>query len=194
MINLEKRVQTDSNTTTEDYINGIVVLCKELVDPLKTYLEEEGRFHGIMIKYMEDINKALANILKTGLDKKILYLYKPAIIIEFNKLVRRHVSKADSLICILHKILQLIVEYEDNKKLKKFYKIISRIYNNIKNNAKKSSLFFLISSIRKYMILGLVGKYEMNKIQLLKPKVEKTKLDKNITEINISSEITEIEF
>ncbi len=174
--NIFKRTQTDLIITEEDYITGFLYVLCYLINELKKLLEKENRFFGIVISYMNSIEEAYKKILP-NIDEdseiiyqKIFYLHKPTIIKEYRKLCRRHVTKADSMISVIKKILDILSEYQDHeyhKEIKTLNKVITKLYDNIKNSGKKSKMTYLVQSFKKFIELGQVGKKCLNKFSIL---------------------------
>ena len=168
---LTGRIATDLTISEEyTYVDGLMYTLKTMMPELERYLSEEGRYFGVMIPYINTINGSFKTLFTPELLKeeeiyqRITFLYKPILIKEFKKLGGKRVSKADRLITIFHKVLNVILETEDypgNKEVKNINKIITKLFNNIRNTSKNSSLYSLVNFIRKYKELGYIGKYPM---------------------------------
>ena len=101
---------------------------------------------------------------------RVLYLFKPNIMREYKKLRRRHVSEADCVIAIIKKILDIIIQDNDNpyyKNIKSLQKLITKLYDNIRNNGKSASMYSLVSNIKNYMNSGVVGKYPLTHFSVI---------------------------
>jgi len=169
-LNLERRVQKDLVVSDDLYLEGLFDIVQWLLCDLESYIKDENRFFGIMPIYFRDIKKSVSSFNQDCTEDecniygKIFYLFKPIIIKEFVKLRLRRLSNADCLIVMIKRILDLL-EDEGNKreslKLKDFQgvnAIITKMFDRIKNNNKKSTLKTLIDSFRTYIDLGSVGR------------------------------------
>lgn len=202
---LTKRIQNDLYVPQFTYLYGLLDIIQFLCTDLKRLLEDEGRYFGIMPIYMNRLEKTFevlnANDTPEDLNNysRILYLFKPLIGKEYKKLRQRKVTRADCVITIIKKILEIVLEDHDfpnYKEVKRMYKIFLKLFNNIKNMGKNYSLFKLSENIKKYLNMGQVGKYTTlqysiineenqtikNKEILTKPKVklEETKEIKKV--------------
>jgi hypothetical protein len=165
---LTKRIQDDLYVPQFTYLYGLLDIIQFLCIDLKKLLEDEGRYFGIMPIYIKRIERFFEIINKDDtsddLNKyaRILYLFKPLINREYKKLRQRKVTRADCVIVIVKKILEIVLEDSDfpsYKEVKKIYKIFVKLFNNIKNSGKNYSLFKLSENMKKYLNSGQVGKY-----------------------------------
>ena len=185
------RISTEESIKEEyTYIDGLMYVGKILIEELKILLEDEGRNFGIMISYFSSIDSALTKLFtdemmeNEEIYQKILFLYKPLIMREYRKLGGRKLSKADRVIVILYKLFEVLYEIEDypgHKELGTIRKIITKLYNNIRNTSKKSALYHLINSVRKYKDLGYIGKSPLKSFSI---KQEEQGREKTILEDN----------
>jgi len=195
---LTKRIQENLYIPQFTYLYGLLDIVQFLCTDLKISLEEEKRYFGIMPIYMDRIEKFFEILNKHDTSKdlenyaRILYLFKPLIGKEYKKLRQRKVTKADCIITIIKKIIEIVLEDSDFphiKIVKKMYKIFTRLFNNIKNSGKNYSLFRLSENIKKYLKSGQAGKYLVLQYSIIKE--ENKSLKKEIlTEPKIKLEET----
>jgi hypothetical protein len=162
-------------------------------------LNEESRYFGIIPIYMSRIERIfeILNENDTSEDlesyARILYLFKPLIGKEYKKLRQRKVTRADCIITIVKKIIEIVLEDPDfphHKEVKKMYKIFVRLFNNIKNSGKNYSLFKLSENIKKYLNSGQVGKYATLQYSIIKEENQLIKNKEILTEPKIKMEET----
>ena len=155
------------------YASGLLRLSQYLFVDLSDLLEAEGRRFGIVISYLDSVYNTCKRIDITPdeeTNEKIIYLYKPIVISEFKKLCRKHVSRADSVIVILKKILEAIDSIENTeypKETKTLLKIVTKLYDNIRNKAKLYPLPQLTLALEEFIGQGVVGKYGVDKFSIL---------------------------
>ena len=102
--------------------------------------------------------------------EKIIYLFKPLIISEYKRLIKKHLSKADSVITLLRKLLEIIegvTDFPYQKEIESLKKIVDKLWDNIRNKSKLVNLDFLEETITDYMEEGVVGKYGAEKFSIL---------------------------
>ena len=163
------------------YASGLLRLSQYLFVDLSDLLESEGRRFGIVISYLDSVYHTCQRTdisYDEETNKKIIYLYKPIIISEFKKLCRKHVSRADSVIVILKKLLETIDGIENTeypKEIKTLLKIVTKLYDNIRNKAKLYSLPILTTALHDFMGQGIVGKYQVDKFSILEEEEKRTK-------------------
>lgn len=153
-----------------DYLRGLLHIVYFLFNDLEKMLFIEGRYFGITVVYMRIVRNAYRRINENNTQEdldnfgRILYLFKPSIMREYRKMRRRHVSEADCVISIIKKILDVLIQDKDNvyyKNIKPLHKLITKLYDNIRNNGKLSSMYSLVSNMKSYINSGIVGKYPL---------------------------------
>ena len=155
------------------YASGLLRLSQYLFVDLSDLLETEGRRFGIVISYLDSVYHTCERTDISHDEEtngKIIYLYKPIVISEFKKLCRKHVSRADSVIVILKKILEAIDSIENTeypKETKTLLKIVTKLYDNIRNKAKLYPLPQLTLALEEFIGQGIVGKYGVDKFSIL---------------------------
>jgi hypothetical protein len=143
-----------------------------LVD-LNDLLEKEGRRFGIVISYLDSIYQECQKMVLDNDDptsERIIYLFKPLIITEHRRLVKKHLSKADSVITLIQKLLEIIQDVQDfpyQKEITSLKKIVDKLWDNIRNKAKYTNLDFLEETIKDFMEEGVIGKYAAEKFSIL---------------------------
>lgn len=181
----ENRISDERINEEYTYLDGLMYIVKVLVGELDTLLIDENRHFGIMISYLGSINQAFGRLFNEEtleneqIYQKIMFLYKPIIIKEYKKLCRRKVSRADSIIVIVHKILELVNESDDypgKKELRTIHKVICKVFDNIRNNSKKSSLYSMVNMIRIYKDCGYIGKSPLRTISIAEEEKGKEKI------------------
>lgn len=204
MKNINKRIDT-SITINEDLFHcGLLDATDFLCSSLKIFLENEGRYLGIVKSYISSLDLAyekfneFLNENESDIYGRILYLIKPIILKEFGRLKSKKLSEGDCVILIIKKIVSIIEESESfshNKELRTISKIINRFYNNIKNKNKKDVMFNFTNQIKTLRNKGCIGKYLLDKLDLTQLKREKGILtEENSLLVNEESSISEVEW
>lgn len=181
---IEKRILPNITISEEVYIGGLMDITSFLCSELTQFLIEENRFFGISKSYMKSINDALTKIGEDNTEEdidiygKILFLYKPLILKEFNKLKSKSISSGDSTIIIIKKIIDIVTghEYKHNREVRTIRKIITKFFDNIKHKRKNDPLYNFANTIKTYMDSGTIGKFNLDHITLKPTKIEKEEL------------------
>lgn len=193
---IEKRILPDVTVSEEVYIGGLLDVTGFLCSELMQFLIEEDRYFGISKSYMNSINDALTKINEDVTDEdldiyeKILFLYKPLIIKEFNRLKSKSISSGDSTIILIKKIIEIITghEYKHNREIRTIRKIINKFFDNIKHKRKTDPMYNFANTIKTYMESGTIGKFNLDHISLKPTKVEKEELVGSGVRINEESD------
>lgn len=158
-----------------------VLYAKSLLDvvdfistELKTQLESEGRFKGVMLFYNERIKGTLSKIIGEVSDSDVdffgrtLYLLRVILRREHTRLVRKGLSSADSTICIIRKIIKIVRDFSITgmEELIIVEEILDKVWGNIRRNSKKDSLFSFSNLIRNCISERYVGKYSMDSFEI----------------------------
>lgn len=184
---LNKRINYNIAVPNYDYFLGIVPLLEFLINDLEKFLDREGRYYGIMVTYIHKTREILKNIrpdLEESDDtiwKRVVFLYKPIILREYKKFLRRKITKADAIICIVRKILEVILTYAEDDMFEKFnniYIIFNKMYVNIKNKGKEYSLPLLSSVVDGSIGEGLVGLHKLDKFSIVEEENKRRAKDK----------------
>lgn len=185
---LSGRIDPDLTISKTTYLGGLVDIVDFLLTELRSLMENEGRFMGIVKSYFHSISEAYTKINENYSEEKeteygkILYLLKPSIRKEYFWLVKtKNLSKADADIVIINKLLEIIISdctgYEYKKEIKTVAKVIKRLFDNIKNKGKESPMFNFCDLVRYCINSGVAGKYSSDKLSL--SELEKTPLLKS---------------
>ena len=167
---LERRIQGDLIISEENYISGFFDITQWLIMDLETFMKDENRFFGIMPVYFERFKEYYSEFNKgcteTDCDiyGRIMYLFKPILIYEYKKLEQRRLSRADRVVVIMKRILDMIEDLPESQNhpkidpIKQTNEIITKIYDRIRNNGKQLDLRFMINTMRSYFEKGIIGK------------------------------------
>ena len=199
---LDRRIQRDLVISEELYISGLIDITQWLALDLEYFLKEENRFFGIMISYFKTIKDNYI-IFNTGCTEedcdiygKIMYLFKPIILFEYRKLEQRRLSKADRLIVMIKRILDLLEPIAEDKChiktdcIKNINEVITKMYDRIKNNGKLLDLKYMTRTMKYYMEEGLVGKICVDEFGIQDEINKRANNSQPISENNIMMEET----
>lgn len=190
--NLERRLQKEL-ISESSCIDGLVDISQCLFAELRTYLEEENRSFGIVTSYIKSLRSAYKDFnddfqTEESMETlgKTIYLYKPLIIGDFKKLCQKRLSKADSIITLMKRITDVILEISGNnynhlREVRTINKIITKLFDNIRNNGKNIKLNLLVDSIKKYTTFGQTGKYSVDEINFKKEEIKKSEKTSNFS-------------
>ena len=182
MKNINKRIDSNIAVSENVFLSGLIDVTDFLCSSLKVFLEKEGRYLGIVKSYINSLDAAYENFNEDLVDEdyeffgKILYLVKPIILREFSRLRSKKLSEGDCVILIIKKLTDIILEYPDfshKKTAKTVRKIINSFYENIKNRNKKDSMYVFSNYIKNFKSSGSIGKYTLDKLDLVCEKKEK---------------------
>ena len=197
-INLIDRIQTGEYISESMYASGLMRLAQYLFVDLSDLLEQEGRRFGIVLSYLDSVYCTCQKINISDTDeisRKIIYLLKPLVIIEFKKLTRKKVSRADAVIVIIKKILEIIQQLETfpyQRETGSLLKIIQKLFDNIRNKAKFYELPILVKHLEEFIGEGVVGKYELEKFSILDEEGKKIKMPMVGSGVRINTEHSKI--
>ena len=181
-----------------DYLRGLLHIVSFLFNDLEKLLFIEGRYFGITVVYMGIVRSSYRRLKLNDTSEdndnfgRILYLFKPQIMKEYKKLRRRRVSEADCVIAIIKKFLDIIIgESKDDpnyRSIKNLHKLITKLFDNIRNGGKNSNMYVLVSNIRNYMNSGIVGKYSLTHFSIIdeERKKERNKSSNEIERVKIN--------
>lgn len=198
----DKRIQKDQAIPDTVYATGLLRLLQFLFCDMNDFLEKEGRRFGIVLSYLNSIYQTYQKInFQEDLEiyNRILFLYRPVVLREYKRLCKRKVSEADSVIVIAKNILDLILEipeYQYNKEARTLEKIITKLFDNIRNKSKNIELGLLMGLLRRYIEIGAIGKYSLDHISLQEEEIKKIRTPLEGSGIRLDEEsdnkITEI--
>lgn len=152
--------------TIEQYQCGIIDICDSLVTDLLKFLKDEGRYKFRMIGYMKKITDYFESFYDIQTDEeietyeRILYLIHKSINHDYRRLRVRKLSPADSVICIINKLLEYIPGAEEPKS------IFQMFFDNIKNKGKLDKLTKTDTFLKEAMEEGKIGKLRLSDINL----------------------------
>ena len=165
-----------------------MIVCNPLRTELINFLTDEGRYYGKVKSFINNIRDALADIVNNTtpeeLDKyeRVLGIIKGTLYKEFRRLGRRRLSPADRTIVLFNKLLDLIDEipsddFRYERGIRTMKKVITKLYDNIRNPGKKDSLFALTELIQSSVSSEKWYKFRINTLDLYhvehpKPKVK----------------------
>lgn len=198
----EKRILKDFYLSDVEYADCLFRGIQYLILDLNKYLEQENRRFGIVISYLNSIYQAYKRTDFTGIEEnsnRVLYLLKPLILKEFRSLHKLQISNADCVIILLKKFLEIILSVENykyNKEARTVYKIIEKLFNNIRNRSKNSDRKFFTDTIIKYLESGQIGKYFLESFSIIEELEQREKqksLDGSGVRINEAhNKVTEV--
>lgn len=156
----------DEMITTDLYYLGIIDICDSLVTDLIKFLKEEGRYKYRMIGYIKKISSFFESYYENQTDEdiktfgRILYFMHKSIYHDYKRLRNRKVSPADSVICILIKLMSFVPECQEIKDL------LQMFHDNIKNKAKSDKLLRIDNTLKEAIKDLSLGKLKMSDINL----------------------------
>lgn len=177
-LHLDRRMQKDLIVSEEVYISGLFDIIQWLVMDLENYCKEENRYFGIMPTYFKTMKDEFNNFNIGCTDDlctlygKIFYLYKPVIVKEFCKLETRRLSKADRLIVMMKRILDMLEEEGSKREhiklrnIKNVNAIITKMFDRIRNDGKKAGLNWMIKVMRLNIETGIIGKISIDEFSM----------------------------
>lgn len=155
------------------YSIGYLDVVDFLISEMIGFMKEENRFFGIVKSYANTISDTYSVIHEEMTEDdievygRILFLFKPSIKREYRWLIsNRRLSKADAVIVLIHKMLEVVNDTQDFKfraELKTLQKIFNGLFGNIRNKGKEAQLYDFTNSLRTFRNSGLVGKYPLDR-------------------------------
>lgn len=166
---LGKRINYDAHIEIEDYLGGMRQVLSSLVNDFEKFLDQEGRYFGIIVQYLHDLRQHMGALPVTDPDisSKILFLFKPVILKAYRKYLKKGLTKADCTICILRSICSCILQVENNSDILAMYEILEKLFKNIKNPSKSYTSNLLESSLVECITDGLVGIYGLDSFSII---------------------------
>lgn len=163
----------NTKVTELTFNEGLIDIAGFLFFDLKEQLIKESRFKGIMIKYDETIKSLYLNIQRDVTENDIdafgkqLYMFKLVLKSEQSRLIKKRLSPADSIICLIRKLFIIAKEgipsdYKNLDNINKISGIVEKVWENIRNRSKNDSMFSLSNLIRNCRIKKIVGKYPLD--------------------------------
>lgn len=151
----------------KDIKSGIIDICDSLVTDLIKFLKDEGRYKFRMIGYISKISRSFESLYNDQTDEEIeeyerfIYLMSKSIYHDYKRLRSRKLSPADSVICIISKLLEYVNDC--SPVIKETFKMF---YDNIKNRAKQDKLMKIENTLLQAIQNGETGKLRLSDINL----------------------------
>lgn len=158
--------------TQEQYLDGVFDICDSLVTDLLKFLKDEGRYKYRMIGYMRSITDSFEKNYDTQTDEdievyeRILYLLHKSIYIDYRRLRLRRLSPADSVICLILKLISISEEYQEKQNFPGLKEIFQGFHENIKNRGKLDKLVKTETTLRQAIEEKSLGKLRMSDLNL----------------------------
>ena len=136
-------------TYREKFQEGLLDVCQFLELEMKKYLVIEDRFKFRVERYWKTICEQNNNMNKSVTEEdinsygRVLYLLRKSIYSEFRFLKSRRMSSADSIITIIHLILdysERLGEFKFSEEQRKIKEIIDVLWGNIRHSIKTITL------------------------------------------------------
>lgn len=158
------------------YQEGILDVCDFLVVELTEFLKDEGRYKYRMLDYIKsikdefDITHASMTEDDTNIYGRVLYVLKKSIIQDYKRLRIRRLSPADSVLCIILKLINVSESIEGQNRYTKeqgeIKKVIQKLYDNIRNKAKYDHLKRIEESIKTSIETKKWGTLSLDELNL----------------------------
>lgn len=159
------------------YQEGILDICDFLVVELTEFLKDEGRYKYRMLDYIKSIrdefDKTNKNITEEDINiyGRVLYVLNRSIIRDYQRLRMKRLSPADSVLCIMLKLIDVSESLEggENRFIKeqsKIKEVIQKLYDNIRNKAKYDHLWEIENSIRDSVKINKWGTLSLDEFDL----------------------------
>lgn len=174
-------------TYREKFQEGLLDVCQFLELEMKKYLIVEDRFKFRVERYWKIIceqnNKMNISVTEDDIDSygRILYLLRKSVYSEFRFLKSKRMSPADSIITIIHLILnysERLGEFKFSEEQKKIKEVIDALWENIRHSIKTITLKNLTGRLNLLLEKELRGSlcyHDLNfeEAENLKPKEHK---------------------
>lgn len=159
------------------YQEGILDICDFLVVELTEFLKDEGRYKYRMLDYIKSIRGEFDKINKRVTDEdiniygRVLYVLNRSIIRDYQRLRIKRLSPADSVLCIILKLINVSESLEDGQnrftnEQVKIKEVIQKLYDNIRNKAKYDHLWKIENSIRDSVEIKKWGTLSLDEFSL----------------------------
>lgn len=160
------------------YQEGIFDICEFLIVELTEFLKEEGRYKYRMLDYIKSIRDEFnkAHEVETEEDiniyGRVLYVINRSIIKDYQRLRIRRLSPADSVLCIILKLINVSESLEGENRFTEeqtnVKKIIQKLYDNIRNKSKYDHLWKIENTIRESVEIKKWGTLSLDDFSLRK--------------------------
>ncbi len=161
---IDLKNEIDSNSFLNSILDITSYMTYELTDLI---VNDEENYDYFQIKTINNMNGVYSWFNEyededIEVFEKITYLLKPAIIYEFKRLKRKKLSASESIIIIIKKIIDLVIELNPlllKSEIKILKQCINRLFYKIYNKSKKDLLFEFQCLIKDFYKNGYLGKY-----------------------------------
>lgn len=166
-----QRLSELSNIPTQrlSYLEGLFNIVDSMCRDMRDLMAEEDRCFGIVRSYLSSIRSTFSDTFKDVVDEdldlfgRIMYVLKPFLQKDLYRLIRKGLSPADSIICLIRKVLIIMDnsckdDYYLKRKIKIVLKIINKLYDNIRNKAKEDTIFILSNTIHSCIEEQKIGR------------------------------------
>lgn len=182
-------MEKNKKITAEQYREGIYDICSFLYSEMKYFLEKENRYYGKVKSFMNNLRDAFQSsdqkITEDDLEVygRVLYIVRFQIYKDFSRLGQKRLSAADRIIVIIKKLLDLSEnipieseeEYRFERETRTIKKVITRMFENIRNRAKEDSLYTLSNLVTQSVSEEKYGKISYNTFDLISIEYPKPK-------------------
>ena len=162
--------------TTTQYQEGIFDVCEFLVRDMIEFLKEERRYKFKMIEYMNTVQTLFDNAHKSQTEKdiniygRVLYILRKAIIRDYQRLRMKRLTPADSLICIILKLIKVSETLEGSQRFSdeqtQIKTIIQKLHENIRNKGKNDNLWKIENAIRDSVAVNKWGTLSLDELDI----------------------------
>ncbi len=164
--------------TLTEWKEGLIDVCGFLRIELIQFLKDEGRYHGRVKSFMNNIRDAVAVLeSQTTEDEievygRVLSVIRNTISSEFRRLGYRRLSPADRVIVLIHRIVEILENdtvnenFRYQRELGIIKKVIDKLFDNIRTRGKMDELPTLTDLIKRSMETERCGKFRCDVLDL----------------------------
>lgn len=157
---------------------GILDICQYLRLEMIRFLDEEGRNRGTVKSYMNNLKSIFERMNQEVSEEDcdiydhVLAALRGQIYSDFKRLLKKRLSMADCIIVIMKRILDTtksidtIQDFRFTRELDSVLKVITKLYDNIRNRGKEDSLYLMKSTVEKLIYSGELPERIAQKINL----------------------------
>lgn len=180
--NIDDRIERSGWSSPIDvndiiYVNGLMDVLDFVLTDIRSLLEKENRYYGIMKSYSTTIRDAYSRMFKdTTPDEieiygRILYVFKLVLKQEYRRMTRKGLSAADAGIVISHKMIGTIIDlmpdsYPHKKEIGSIKKVLDHVWDNIRHRAKGDAMIGIANLIRRCHAEKIIGRYPLDDFHL----------------------------
>lgn len=170
-----KNMKKEINVT--QYQEGIFDICDFLVVELTQFLKDEGRYKYRMIEYIKSIKDQFSKTYKSQTEEdiniygRVLYVINRSIIKDYQRLRQKRLTPADSLICIILKLINVSESLEGGEnrfteEQSRIKEIIQKLYDNIRNKSKFDHLWKIENLVRDAVAINKWGTLSLDEFDI----------------------------